>query len=99
MKKETFGKIVGSMEQAKAHAEEKLELRTTKLPVPPKERTANQIRTLRIRRNMSQAVFAAILNVSTSTVQSWEQNKKKPSGPALKLIDMVDKTPEALLEQ
>jgi putative transcriptional regulator len=36
-------------------------------------------------------VFAAYLNTSVSTVQKWEIGEKKPSGPALKLLDIVDR--------
>jgi len=35
---------------------------------------------------MSQAVFAAVLNTSVSTVQKWEIGEKRPSGPSLKLL-------------
>jgi len=38
----------------------------------------------------SQAVFAAFLNTSPSTVQKWEQGQKKPNGPSLKLLNLVD---------
>lgn len=39
----------------------------------------------------SQAVFAAYLNTSPSTVQKREQFQKKPNGPSLKLLNLVDK--------
>ena len=48
-----------------------------------------EIRGLRRRSGMSQAVFAALLNTSLSTVQKWEIGEKRPSGPSLKLLDMV----------
>jgi putative transcriptional regulator len=50
-----------------------------------------QIKTLRTRIGMSQAVFAAFLNTSVSTVQKWEIGEKKPSGPSLKLLNVVEK--------
>jgi len=40
---------------------------------------------------MSQAVFAAILNTSVSTVQKWEVGKKRPSGPSLKLLNVIER--------
>ena len=49
-----------------------------------------QIRALRLRTRMSQAVFAAFLNTSVSTVQKWEIGEKKPSGPSLKLLNVID---------
>ena len=57
---------------------------------PVKIYTANQIKKLRLRYKASQAVFAAYLNTSPSTVQKWEQGQKKPNGPSLKLLNVVD---------
>lgn len=57
---------------------------------PVKEYSANQIKRLRVRSKASQSVFAAYLNTSISTVQKWEQGKKKPNGPSLKLLNLVD---------
>ncbi len=56
-----------------------------------KEFTSNQIVKIRKKNKASQAVFAAYLNVSASTVQKWEQGQKKPSRPALKLLNMIDR--------
>ena len=39
--------------------------------------------------NVSQAVFASILNTSLSTVQKWEIGSKRPTGTALKLLHLV----------
>ena len=49
-----------------------------------------KIRALRIRTRMSQAVFAAFLNTSVSTVQKWEIGEKRPSGPSLKLLNIIE---------
>ena len=57
---------------------------------PVKNYTPTQIKRLRIRYKASQAVFAAFLNLSPSTVQKWEQGQKKPNGPSLKLLNLVD---------
>jgi putative transcriptional regulator len=56
---------------------------------PVKEYTAVQIKRIRIKNKASQAVFAAYLNTGKSTVQKWEQGQKKPSGPSLKLLNLV----------
>jgi len=40
---------------------------------------------------MSQAVFAAVLNTSVSTVQKWEIGEKRPSGPSLKLLNVIER--------
>jgi len=56
---------------------------------PVKNLSAAQIKRLRTRNKASQAVFAAYLNTSPSTVQKWEQGQKKPNGPSLKLLNLV----------
>ena len=56
---------------------------------PVKNLSAAQIKRLRLRSKASQAVFAAYLNTSASTVQKWEQGQKKPNGPSLKLLNLV----------
>lgn len=62
------------------------------LCLPPiKDYSAAQIKRLRQRSKASQAVFAACLNTSASTVQKWEQGQKRPNGPSLKLLDLVDR--------
>lgn len=55
-------------------------------PLKPEE-----IRHIREESNVSQAVFASILNISASTVQKWEIGQKKPTGAALKLLQIVQK--------
>ncbi|MCC6519955.1 MAG: DNA-binding transcriptional regulator [Tabrizicola sp.] len=51
--------------------------------------TAEEIRAIRERNRVSQPVFAIYLNVGRSTVAQWEQGKKRPSGPAARLLDLV----------
>jgi putative transcriptional regulator len=55
-----------------------------------KEYTAIQIKRIRARNRASQAVFAAYLNTSVSTVQKWERGEKRPNGPSLKLLSLVE---------
>lgn len=58
-------------------------------PVQPL--TPRQIRALREREHVSQTVFANYLNVTPNLVSKWERGEKKPSGPALKLLSLVEK--------
>ncbi len=63
-----------------------------------RELAPEEIRALREASRLSQAVFAAVLNTSVSTVQKWEIGDKKPSGPSLKLLNLIErKGLEALL--
>jgi putative transcriptional regulator len=57
----------------------------------PHELTPGEIKALRENNHVSQPVFARYLNTSESTVQKWETGAKRPSGPALKLLSIVQK--------
>jgi putative transcriptional regulator len=56
---------------------------------PPPVFMAKDVTKLREKYGVSQAVFAAILNVSASTVQKWEQGQKAPGAAASKLLQVV----------
>jgi putative transcriptional regulator len=63
-------------------------------PVQP--RSPKQIKALREREHVSQTVFANYLNVTPNLVSKWERGEKRtvwtyPSGPALKLLSLVEK--------
>jgi putative transcriptional regulator len=53
--------------------------------------TAKQIKAIREREHVSQTVFANYLNVTPNLVSKWERGEKRPSGPALKLLSLVEK--------
>lgn len=55
------------------------------------EMPPRKIKALREQAHLSQAVFAAVLNTSLSTVQKWEIGDKKPSGPSLKLLNLIER--------
>ncbi len=50
-----------------------------------------EIKAIREREHVSQAVFAKYLNVTTSLVSKWERGEKHPSGASLKLLSLVAK--------
>lgn len=53
--------------------------------------TPEEIRSIRKREHISQPVFARYLNVSKGLVSDWERGVKKPGGPALRLLTVVQK--------
>jgi len=57
---------------------------TTVEPLSPAE-----IRALREREHVSQAVFSRYLNVRKDAVSKWERGEKRPDGPSLKLLNLV----------
>ena len=58
---------------------------------PVKKLTPKQIKKLREREKISQPIFAQYLNTSSSTVKKWETGEKHPSGPSLKLLNLVER--------
>ena len=58
-------------------------------PIPAYD--SEKIRTLRDQLQLSQAVLASVLNISLSTVRKWEVGDKHPSGPSLKLLNLLDR--------
>jgi putative transcriptional regulator len=56
---------------------------------PVKPLAAEDIRALRAREQVSQAVFARHLNVTTGLISQWERGEKKPAGASLKLLTLV----------
>ena len=63
----------------------------------PEPLTPQRVRTIRDGLNASQAVFADLLNVSASTVRAWEQGQRTPDGPSLRLLEIAEREPAALL--
>ena len=58
-------------------------------PIPDYDQA--KIRALRDRYKLSQSAFAIVLNTSPSTVRKWEIGDKHPSGPSLKLLNLLDR--------
>jgi len=62
-------------------------------------RSKVQTKGIRTKLNLSQPVFAAVQNVTLSTVVQWEGGKKHPRGTSLKLLNLADrKGLEAILQ-
>jgi putative transcriptional regulator len=55
------------------------------------EMEPEDIRALRQREHVSQPIFAAYLNVSRNLVSDWERGIKRPGGPPLRLLSIVDR--------
>ena len=63
---------------------------TTRLPLMVALKP-EEIRSLREREGVSQAMFARHLNVSINVVSQWKRGEKKPQGPSLKLLSLINK--------
>ncbi|MEE8190113.1 MAG: NadS family protein [Candidatus Scalindua sediminis] len=56
------------------------------------------IRSIRQRLHKSQSEFAMMIGVSISTLQNWEQGRRKPEGPARALLKIASENPKAVIK-
>ena len=57
---------------------------------PVRVLSPEEIKTIRLRERISQPVFARYLNVSKNLISDWERGIKKPGGPALRLLTVIE---------
>lgn len=74
----------------------KKELDSLGIDIPKIKITTDQIKNIRVQMNISQSVFAKILNVSPSSIRQWEQGKRTPSGSTKVLLELLETSPHLL---
>ena len=55
------------------------------------------VKAIRAKVGMSQNEFASAFGISVSTLRHWERGDRAPHGPALVLLNVVAKEPQAVL--
>jgi putative transcriptional regulator len=63
---------------------------------PIKKYAPQEIKALRKGYQFTQSYFGELLGVSLKTVQAWEAGTNKPTGTALRLIQVLEQDPHAL---
>lgn len=56
------------------------------------------VKNIRNKVGMSQNEFASSFGISVSTLRHWERGDRSPQGPALVLLNVVAKEPDAVLK-
>ena len=56
------------------------------------------VKNVRSKMGMTQTEFASAFGISVSTLRHWERGDRVPHGPALVLLNVVDKEPQAVLK-
>src|SRR5580700_7970489 len=51
------------------------------------------VRAIRELTELSQSEFADLIGVSVKTLQNWEQERRRPTGPASALLSIIDHDP------
>jgi putative transcriptional regulator len=72
------------------------ELDSLGITIPNIQVTGDQIQAIRKQMNLSQSVFAKLLNVSSSSIRQWEQGKRRPTGSTKVLLELLEKSPHLL---
>ena len=57
-----------------------------------------EVKKIRSKLGMSQNEFASAFGISVSTLRHWERGDRAPHGPALVLLNVVSKEPQAVLK-
>ena len=92
MKKEMFEELLGSVREAGA---------TLRGQTKPSRRvviSSSGIRTIRERTSLSQSEFARLIGVSVKTLQNWEQDRRRPTGPAAALLKILAHEPRLAVQ-
>ena len=93
-----FSRLRSGLEEGIQFTRGALNLRTTLVPLRPPDFLPKDVIRLRKRINMSQVLFARMLNVSAKTVQSWEQGERRPSQAALRLLQILNVEPKVVFQ-
>ena len=55
---------------------------------------ASGVRAIREQTRLSQSEFAQLIGVSVKTLQNWEQDRRRPTGPAAALLRIIAYDPK-----
>ncbi len=92
MRKQDFDKLVESIKQAGKIRRGEMKASRTFNFEPA------DIKSIRGQLKMSQSEFALMIGVSLSTLQNWEQGRRRPEGPARALLKVVAENPRAVVK-
>jgi putative transcriptional regulator len=96
-KRNLFDELMQGIDAMREQREGKITLRSHEVEaLPALEVSSALIRETRERMQVSRAVFARRLRVSTRTLENWEQGRARPNAQAAALILMVRKFPDTL---
>lgn len=85
-----FENITAGLNGAAEHETGKKKARTAQLTVTPvPDFTAEEIKALRETLKMTQGTFAALMGVSSKTVEAWEAGKNNPLGTARRMLGLL----------
>jgi putative transcriptional regulator len=100
MKKTKLGQsIIEGLSNVIQYEKGKRKLRSSLVEIPDPAPTWSSKDIVNMRHkifNVSQPIFANILSVQASTIKAWEQGRKKPSGAASRLLQIIHTYPDII---
>lgn len=95
--RDIFSELMTGMQELKDHQEGEITLKSHKVTKrAPVTIAPQELRDVREKLNLSQAVFAHYLHTGETTYQNWEQGRARPNAQAVLFIRMVQQNPETL---
>lgn len=92
MKRRMFDQLLQSVKEGGAILRgEKKAARRLKVGSP-------QVKAVRAKTRLSQSEFAHLIGVSVKTLQNWEQDRRRPTGPAVALLRIIGQEPKLAIE-
>ena len=89
-----YKSIIQGLTEAEEYQQGKITARKTKIAIKPVVVFNNEdIRQIRQKTGLSQAMFAISLGVSPKTVEAWENGRNKPEGASRRLLEIVRDDP------
>ncbi len=92
MKAEGFQELVASVRQAGRIRRGRMKAGRTTVFRP------TDVQAIRAKLGASQSEFALMIGVSVATLRNWEQGRRTPDGPALALLRVAAKDPDAVVK-
>jgi putative transcriptional regulator len=85
--------LIASMKEAVAHARGE----KTKDRVHRVEIDVPDVKAIRKKLSLNQEAFAERFHLPLGSVRNWEQKRRRPEGPALVLLKVIDRNPRAVM--
>lgn len=96
MSRDLFAELTEGMQAWQEANEGKRTLKTHSVTTQEISLSAEEIRAIRAKLNLSQALFAQYLHTALKTYQNWEQGIARPNKQAMLLLRIVENQPSAL---
>jgi putative transcriptional regulator len=87
LRKQNFEELLSSVREAGAI------LRSRRKPSRRTVIQSSAVQVIRERTRLSQSEFAQLIGVSVKSLQNWEQDRRRPTGPAAALLRIIEYDP------